>query len=166
MKAPAEADLRPRLLAFLTAHSTMALATIGPTREPQVAPVFYAADADLNLVFLSSPDSRHSQNLDREPRVAAAIYADGQAWQSIQGLQIEGTARPVEGMRASARAARIFAVRFDFLKNLLADDAAGLPLELRGPVASSRFYSLKPAWIRLVDNSLGFGHREEWHAEA
>lgn len=156
--------LRDRIAAFLAAHNTMTLATVGPDGAPQAAAVFYAADADLNLYFLSSPASRHSQNLAREPRVAATVQADGQAWQSIQGLQIEGTAHPVEAGRELAHAARVYAARFDFLRGLL--EGADGPAALRGPLASTRFYVLRPAWIRLIDNTQGFGHKEEWRRGA
>jgi hypothetical protein len=43
------------------------------------------------------------------------------------------------------------------------DGAASGPAVLRGPLASSRFYVLRPAWIRLIDNTQGFGHKEELH---
>lgn len=150
-----------RVRAFLVEHTTMTLATVGPAGEPQAAAVFYAADDRLDLYFLSSSSSRHSQNLLRDARIAATIYADGQAWQSIRGLQIEGAARPVEGPLALAHAARTVARRYDFLRGLLGDGGEG-PVALRGPVASSRFYVLRPAWIRLIDNSQGFAHKEEW----
>ena len=150
-----------RVKAFLDAHSTMTLATIGTGGEPQAAAVFYAADERLNLYFLSSPTSRHSQNLVSNARAAATVHADGQAWQAIRGLQIEGSVKQVEGARMLAQAARTYAGRFDFVRGLL-DDGDDGPVVLRGPVASSRFYVLRPAWIRLIDNTLGFGHKKEW----
>ncbi|MCS6843767.1 MAG: pyridoxamine 5'-phosphate oxidase family protein [Caldilineales bacterium] len=157
--------LHERLAAFLAAHNTMTLATVGPDGAPQAAAVFYAADEDLNLYFLSSPSSRHSQNLALRPRVAATIQADGQAWQSIQGVQIEGTAHLVEGTRELAHAARVYAARFEFLRGLMEGGGEG-PAALRGPLASSRFYVLRPSWVRLIDNTQGFGHKEEWRKEA
>lgn len=157
-------DLRLRLQDFLRGHDTMTLATIGPSGEPQAAAVFYAADDQLNLYFLSGPSSRHSQNLQRGPRAAATIQADGQAWQEIWGLQIEGTAHLVAGVRETARAARVFAGRFDFLQGLLDERGTDGPVALRGPLAGSRFYVLRPAWIRLIDNTRGFGHKEELSA--
>ena len=154
-------DLGSRLLVFLHHHDTMTLATIGAAGEPQAAAVFYAADDELDLYFLSDPDSRHGRNLTREPRVAATIQADGQDWREITGLQIAGTAEVVEGANEIARVTRLFAERFDFLRGLLDDgDAAGL-LELQGPLTSSRFYLLRPGWLRLVDNTRGFGNKEE-----
>lgn len=137
----------------------MTLATSGADNAPQAAAVFYAADEALNLVFVSSPNSRHSLNLMQQPRVAATIQADNQAWQAIQGLQIEGTAQMVEGATELAKAAWVYAGRFEFVRGLLDGDNG--PAVLRGPLASSRFYVLRPVWIRLVDNAQGFGHKEE-----
>jgi uncharacterized protein YhbP (UPF0306 family) len=157
-------ELRPRLLAFLHHHDTMTLATIGPAGEPQAAAVFYAADSGLDLYFLSDPQSRHGRNLAREPRVAATIQADGQNWREITGLQIEGTAALVDGVDKIAGVARLFAERFEFLRELLTEGDGMGPPELAGPLASSRFYVLRPTWIRSIDNKLGFGHHEEWNA--
>lgn len=154
------ADLTSRVHDFLVRHNTMTLATVDADGAPQAAAVFYAADDTLDLFFLSSPNSRHSLNLARRPRVAASIQADNQAWQSIQGLQIEGAARLVDGVAETAHAVRVYAGRFDFLQSLL-DGAGGGPAALRGPLAGSRFYILRPAWLRLIDNRLGFGHKEE-----
>ncbi len=55
------ADLKSRLQAFLAQHNTMTLATVDAAGAPHAAAVFYAADDALNLYFLSSPNSRHSQ---------------------------------------------------------------------------------------------------------
>ena len=76
-------------------------------------------------------------------------------------MQIEGVVQLVEDPALLAAAARTYAARFDFLRRLL-DDGGDGPVALRGPVASSRFYVLRPAWIRLIDNSQGFAHKEEW----
>lgn len=153
-------DLHNRIHAFLAQHNTMTLATADASGFPHAAAVFYAADEALNLIFVSSPNSRHSLNLAQRPHVAITIQADNQAWQAIQGLQIEGTVEMVEGAADLARAMRVYAGRFEFLRSLL-DGANGSPIALRGPLASSRIYILRPAWIRLIDNSQGFGHKEE-----
>jgi hypothetical protein len=156
------ADLRSRVQAFLIRHNTMTLATVNAAGAVQAAAVFYAADEALNLIFVSSPNSRHSVNLARQPLVAATIQTDNQAWQTIQGVQVEGTAQMVEGAAELVHAVQIYVRRFEFLRGLL-DGAASGPAVLRGPLASSRFYVLRPAWIRLIDNTQGFGHKEELH---
>ncbi|MBN1342298.1 MAG: pyridoxamine 5'-phosphate oxidase family protein [Phycisphaerae bacterium] len=158
-------DSRRRVREFLDRHDTMTLATVGPSGEARAAAVFYAVDDELNLYFLSSPDSRHSLDLQRDPRVAATIQADGQDWREICGLQIEGTAHLVAGASETVRAARLFARRFDFLQGLLDDGVGEVPVALRGPLAESRFHVLRPARFRLIDNARGFGHKEEFRVD-
>lgn len=158
---PRMTDLRSRLREFLEKHDTMTLATIGPGGEPQAAAVFYAVGEELVLYFLSSPASRHCENIARDARAAATVQRDGQPWQEITGVQIEGAAYEVTDERQIAYAARTFAGRFSFLQGLLADAESNGPLELQGPLASSRFFVLRPSWIRLIDNTKGFGHKEE-----
>ncbi len=161
-------DLRNRVQDFLRHHTTMSLATVSPEGLPQSAAVFYATDDDLNLYFLSEPNSRHGCNLKQNPRAAVTIHADGQAWQEIRGLQIEGTVDWVAGLGQTALAAKVYATRFDFLKGLLdaaggsfRSDASDEAVTLSGALAGSRFLVLRPTWIRLIDNTLGFGHKEE-----
>ncbi len=58
---------------FLETQSIMALATINLDGLPEAAPVFYVSDEQLNLYWLSLPDTRHSANLQRSARAAAVI---------------------------------------------------------------------------------------------
>ena len=122
----------------------MSLATVSPEGLPQSAAVFYAVDEGLNLYFLSSPASRHCCNLKQNARAAATIHADGQAWQKIRGLQIEGTVDQVVGLSQTARAVKVYAARFEFLKGLLDTASRGLSnaatVTLSGALSSSRFY--------------------------
>jgi len=154
-------DLHTRLREFLEQHDTMTLATIGPGCEPRAAAVFYAVGEELVLYFLSNPASRHSEDLAQDSRVAATIQEDGQPWQEIRGLQIEGSAHAATDEREIAQAARVFAARFAFLQGLLADSESHGPPELQGPLENSRFFVLRPSWMRLIDNTKGFGHKEE-----
>jgi uncharacterized protein YhbP (UPF0306 family) len=161
-----------RLREFLQQHNTMTLATVDPGGQPQAAAVFYAADRQLNLYFLSSPSCRHSRNLTENGRVAATIQADGQDWRTIRGIQIEGAAEQITGAGKVAHAAGVYVARFDFLRGVsglvseLSDAAStGGVSALRGALADSRFYVLRPLWFRLIDNTLGFGHKEEIRAD-
>ncbi len=159
-------SLRDRIMAFLAAHTTMTLATVrtdaltGTSGAPQAAAVFYAPDDELNLYFLSEPTTRHARNLATDPRVAATIQADGQDWRQIRGLQIEGMAFLVEDVGEMAHAAQVYAARFDFLAGLLTGAGEGAPA-LVGPLVRSRFYVLRPHWLRLIDNRVHFGYKEE-----
>lgn len=150
--------LRERIAAFLAEHSTVTLATVGADGLPAAAAVFYAHDPALNLYFLSEERTAHSQNLLRHPAVAAAIQADGQDWRSIRGLQLRGTVHPAAGAEV-AHAATVYGRKYAFVGALLAGQAG--PAALTGPLARARFWVLRPAWVRLVDNTVQFGFKEE-----
>jgi hypothetical protein len=150
------AALDDRIAAFLAAHTTLTLATIGAEGMPAAAAVFYAHDAGLNLYFLSEERTAHGRNLLADARAAGTIHADGQDWRGIQGLQVRGQARPVGGSDL-AHAGAVYGRRYPFVAALLA--GSGSPGVLAGPLARARFWVLQPAWFRLIDNTVRFGFK-------
>ncbi len=144
--------------AFLAEHTTLTLATVDERGEPAAAAVFYAADDALNLYFLSEERTEHGQNLLRQGAAAGTIHADGQDWRAIRGLQVRGHARLVKGSEL-VHATTVYGRRFAFVATLLAGQ--GGPGVLSGPLARARFWVLQPAWLRLTDNTVRFGHKEE-----
>ena len=145
-------DLRARIQAFLTAHHVMSLATIG--REgPHAASLLYAYDG-FALIWLSDPTSRHSRDVDAEPRVAATIAADYPDFVEIRGLQIRGSARG-PGQNERARHLTLLEARYAFLKR-----SAEGPKKMHDAYAQSAIYRLDPERIVLIDNTKGFGHKE------
>jgi len=142
---------KARLKEFLAAHTTLTLATLAEDGRPQAAPLFFAEMDDLSLIFISEQKVRHSQNVAHDERVAAAIYADGQQWQTIKGVQLEGMCAPLSGEAAEA-ARTVYLAKFPFVA---ANEA------LRRMLDKITFYKISPLWLRLIDNSQGFGHKEE-----
>ncbi len=151
-------EVRSRIAAFLASHTTLTLATIGPD-GPAAAAVFYAADGNLDLYFLSEDQTQHGRNLLADPRVAGTIQADNQDWRALQGVQVRGEAKPVS-VAHLPHAAAIYGNKFAFVGALLT--GAQGPGVLVGPLARARFWMLRPTWFRLVDNTVRFGFKEEW----
>ena len=149
---------RRRIDAFLAEHTTLTLATVGAGGAPAAAAVFYAHDADLNLYFLSETGTQHGSNITAGSGVACTIQADGQDWRRIRGLQLWGWGMPVTPT-GIPHATAVYSRKFAFVGVLLA--GAQAPGVLAGPLARARFWVLRPAWIRLIDNSRGFGFKEE-----
>ncbi|PKO21181.1 MAG: hypothetical protein CVU38_16175 [Chloroflexi bacterium HGW-Chloroflexi-1] len=149
--------LRDRLDQFLAVHTTLALATVGVDGAPAAAAVFYAHDADLNLYFLSEERTQHGQNLLANGQVAGTIQADGQDWRAIRGLQVRGRAEPAR-VGELAHAAAVYGRKYAFVAALLV--GASGPGVLPGPLAQARFWVLRPAWFRLIDNTVRFGFKE------
>ncbi|MGE5602999.1 MAG: pyridoxamine 5'-phosphate oxidase family protein [Nitrososphaerales archaeon] len=153
-----DAGVAARIRAFLAQHTTLSLATVSLDGKPAAAAVFYAAGDALDLYFLSEERTEHGQNLLRQGTVAGTIQADGQDWRTIRGLQLRGHARivnPDELVHATA----IYARRFGFVAGLVAGQSG--PGVLSGPLARARFWILQPTWLRLIDNTVRFGHKEE-----
>jgi len=150
-------DARSRALDYLQTHHVMTVATAGPD-GPAAAAVFYTSRG-LDLYFLSAPHSRHCMNLRAEPRVAATIQDAPAAWSDIRGLQLNGTVRPLEGVDADD-ARRLYSARFPEIP--LVGGATGA---LAHALNRIRWYCLAIEQLRFIDNSRGFGHRDEWSRE-
>ena len=136
---------------FLSTHTTMVLATLGQDGRPQTAPLFYAENENLDLIFISEAKTDHAHNIARDPRVAGSIAADGQNWVNIRGLQFEGTCTRLSGPDAR-EASRVYASKYPFIQENKI---------LKLALSKAYYFKIKPTWIRLVDNTQGFGHKQE-----
>ena len=147
---PEAVEVVVRCLLAETTTLTLATACDG---APWATTVYFAPDG-FDLVFLSSPDSRHCRNLAGNPACAAAVSPETASWRDIRGLQMEGRAAPVAGIAAKARAMAAYFVKFPFVKDLLAS-----PGEAARRMGQVSVHVFRPATIRLIDNGPGFGTR-------
>jgi uncharacterized protein YhbP (UPF0306 family) len=145
----AEAKTRARIAGLLGAQSTLSLATLGASGDPMAASLFFAAADDLRLYWLSAGTSRHSLNLARRPTAAVTIHNQTWAWPEIAGVQMQGQASLVAPGEPWQAAWTLYAAKFPFVTGMQAE------------VMKSSFYVFTASWMRLVDNRLGFGHKEE-----
>ena len=142
---------RERALEWLRSHHVMTLATCD-ARGPWGAAVFYANDG-FDLYFLSSPSSRHARSFGATGRAAATVQDDTSEWRKIRGIQLEGAVRELEDAEGEA-ARRIYGKKFPVA------DAPDEPA-IREALQRVAWYRLRPDRVFYLDNSLGFGHREE-----
>ena len=134
---------------LLEETSTLVLATPSADGTPRATPVFFAADAELRLIFLSDPGSMHSRNADRDGRASVALYPEEADWRRLRGVQMEGIVGRLGGPDAEA-ARGVYSRRFPFIG------------QLAEALAASAIYAFQPRWIRLIDNRRGFGFQQEW----
>jgi hypothetical protein len=149
-------DRRQLLLDYLQRQHVMTIATTSP-EGPWAAPVFYA-NRGLRFYFLSAPTTRHCRDLAASPDVVATIAGDVREWSQVKGVQLRGRARELSGEERDA-AQRLYATKFPGVT-----EARGVPTRIAEAFAKIRWYELQSNWIRFVDNSAGFGHRDEWSA--
>jgi uncharacterized protein YhbP (UPF0306 family) len=146
-------SMNSELLFELLEVSTMTLATSGAGGEPHAAAVYFAADEDLRLYFFSDPQSQHGQDLARERQAAVSFYPHTQGWQDIRGVQMRGEVRLVEVGPEWEAGWAVYTIKFPFVR------------KLKAVVAQNSLYVFMPYWIRLVDNTRGFGFKQEWTPE-
>ena len=131
----------------------MTLATHGPLGV-WAAAVFYVNDG-FTLYFLSSPASRHSQDIEATHRVAATIQDDTHDWRAIKGIQLEGRAERISG-EEQAHALLRYGQKFPLVGNF-----AVAPVEIAKAMSRIAWYKITPERLFFVDNSRSFGHRDE-----
>jgi uncharacterized protein YhbP (UPF0306 family) len=144
------AERREQALAYLARHTVMSLATYGQ-QGLWAAAVFYASD-QFDLYFLSAGHTRHGQNLNDNARAAATIQENYSDWPAIQGIQLEGDVRLLSAGRRDAAIA-LYLDKFAFLRQTSPT--------LQSQLEKVNWYCLRPDRLYFVDNSLGFGHRDE-----
>lgn len=142
--------LAPDVAGYIAQHHVMTLATQG-AGGPWAAAVFYVWLGG-ELIFLSSPKSRHGVDLARDARCAATIQDQPEDWRRVEGVQIEGVAEPLRGP-ALERAREAYAERFSFVR------PGGAPAPIAAALARVQWYRLRIVRLRFIDNARGFGSR-------
>ena len=143
----------PAVVKLLAERSTLTLATTTPGGLPQAAPLFFAAAADGSLLFVSDATSRHGSNIAVSGRAAVAIYGEAWRWNEIAGLQMEGSVSAIPAGPEREAAWETYKAKFPFV------------VEFEEEVSRSNFYRFTPRWVRLIDNSVRFGYKQEFSAE-
>ena len=136
--------LDERFIKFIKKHHVLTLATVNGEGMPYVANCFYAYDAKRNvLVFTSDTTTRHGAEMAANGNVAISIVLETRIVGRVQGIQIVGAAE-----RGDDEARKCYIKRFPY--------AAAAPLEL---------WMVRPAMMKLTDNTLGFGKKLIWQSE-
>jgi uncharacterized protein len=145
--------LREQVQSYLRQHHVMTLASHG-AEGVWAAAVLYANDG-FALYFLSSPSSRHCRNVTGNPRVSATVHEDYSDWREIKGVQMEGIASLLAGEEEDD-ARRHYGAKFPIVGKL-----EKAPASIVKALAKVRWYKLMPERLYFIDNSAGFGHRDE-----
>lgn len=137
------------IAALLHSQNTLTLSTCDEAGWPQATPLFYLADADLRLYWLSSANSEHSRHVVREPRVAAAVYREAASWKEIRGVQMRGAAAVVTDKLWRKDIVERYCERFH------------LSMFFRLAITQSELFCFRPSWVRYIDNGTRFGFKFE-----
>jgi uncharacterized protein YhbP (UPF0306 family) len=150
--------LKKMILDYLKSHNNVSLAT-ERNGIPHAATLFYVS-IGYQLYFLSSPTSRHGENLSLNPKVSATINEDYSDWLLIKGIQLEGRVVGVGGILENGRIAKAYVKKFPNVADFLFSPRK-LGQAIASKVAKVKFYKLTPSKIYFINNEIGFGQREE-----
>ena len=127
----------------------MTIATVGK-KNASAAAVFYAPIKESkSLLFVSNEKSEHIMNCKENSHCAATIQEDGLEWSVIKGLQIKG--------EISIADKKYWTNYFEKYPYIKADETLSKALE------NVKLYEFKIKWIRMIDNSKGFGNKIEYN---
>ena len=127
----------------------MTIATVAK-KNASAAAVFYASIKESkSLLFVSNEKSEHIMNCKENSHCAATIQEDGLEWSVIKGLQIKG--------EISIADKKYWTNYFEKYPYIKADETLSKALE------NVKLYEFKIKWIRMIDNSKGFGNKIEYN---
>lgn len=135
-------DTEKLLSQYLDECFTMQLATVEGDL-PWICTVRFLADEQHNLYWTSLPTRRHSQEIEKHPKVACAIVVHNVIGEPVIGIQIEGTAAVQEPSTAHRTIAERYAAKFKRDKQWVEDFVAGH--------TEHKLYKLIPSAIYLFD---------------
>ena len=129
---------------LLEASTLCAIATVMPRGQAHVNTAYFAWSDELQLVWLSEPQARHSRNIRANGRAAVAVNDAEQRWGGRdRGLQLFGMAHELD-RSGDDDAAQLYSARF--------------PGYRRDELSAYRFYAFQPRRLKLFDESkLGAG---------
>jgi len=127
---------------YLNENFRLQLATVHDGR-PWICTVYYLADSERNLYWASLPSRQHSQDIDTNPRVAAAILVRGVIGEPVIGIQAEGAAKKLEPSMYPPSIVEKYATKFKRGSDWVRDFIAGK--------TEHRLYELTPSALYLFD---------------
>ena len=139
---------------WLPQSHMMQLATSSES-QPWCCTVYFVADDELNLYWISTPRRRHSREIAGNPKVAAAIPIKFSEAENVVGIQVEGRAERVTDHSILKKGVELYHQRFQhdktFIEDFLADKR------------QHKLYRLKPSLFVLFDEqTFESDARKEW----
>lgn len=144
---------------YLPSADIMQLATC-VDNQPWACNLHYYSDDDFNLYWISKPKSRHSKEIEQNPKVAVTIkvYENKTPKDTVIGVSFEGVAKLVDKADVQSAAKGYQAKHHTddaFIKEVV---------DGKNPYV---FYVMKPTKVVLFDNkNFPDDPRQEWGIDA
>ena len=137
-------DIDSKIEKFIKAHHVLTLATATLNGEPYCCNCFYAYDKEsAAFIFTSGMDTHHSQMMVKNNCVAASIVLETRTVGKIQGLQITGHIKTAKDSDKT-----LYIKHFPYTA-----------------IADLTLWRLEADFMKLTDNTLGFGKKLIWQRQ-
>ncbi|KKR51242.1 MAG: hypothetical protein A2186_04235 [Candidatus Levybacteria bacterium RIFOXYA1_FULL_41_10] len=146
-------NLRKLIKEYLQEAKLMQLAT-SVNDQPWVCSVWFAADDEMNIYWFSSITRKHSEDIIKNPNVAAAIIIPQTPKDTPRGLQLKGTAQVLTDQKNIDHATSVYKDRIfpiETIEKLMKD-----------PETPHKFYKIIPSQFVLFD---GVNFPNKWRQE-
>jgi len=137
-------------------ESTLTLATAGE-KGIWSAPVYYVY-LNGSFFFFSSPHSRHIRQALASGQAAASLFFRADAWETIRGIQMQGTVRPIRNPALSLEVIAAYLKRFPFTRDFFPKNSRPDPRAFLDRFRA-KLYAFSPTEACYMDNRCGFGSR-------
>jgi uncharacterized protein YhbP (UPF0306 family) len=140
-----EQRIRKSLLRILRNNVLCSIATVSANQRAHINTAYFCYSDELELYFLSNPDSLHCRNLLSNSSTAVTIFSSAQKWGGPdRGIQLFGTGAPALGAQM-VQAEELYRKRF----KAYAQWKAGLGTEDVG--RTYQFYRFIVRKIKILD---------------
>lgn len=134
-------NLRRLIKDYLKEGRMMAVATVSGN-QPWNCTLMFVSDENLNLYWISAPDTRHSKEIQKNKKATAAIPIKYTGL-TVVGLQVEGDAQLVKDSGEIKRAIRLYTDKHERGERWYKDFIAGKNIH--------KLYRIKPRLFVLFD---------------
>lgn len=145
--------MKQQILNYLKTQHLMSLATANKNK-PWACTVYFTVDNDLNLYFVSPPESDHCRFLTKNTYVSCSIYDSGQNVNSKkEGLQLRGTAEVLSNVADIKKALELWNKANPGAEQYINYD------NMEKKIITSKVYKITPAMIKYFNETL-YGDKE------
>ena len=136
--------LDDKMIDFIKKHHVLTLATSN-NNLPYCANCFYIFLEDENtFVFTSDNETKHIQDVFKQPKVAGSVVLETSIIGKIQGIQFTGTLISPE-KKLKRKAKLKYLIKYPFAQ-----------------LMKTTLWVLKLDFVKMTDNRLGFGKKLIW----
>jgi uncharacterized protein YhbP (UPF0306 family) len=147
-----ERRIRTSLFRIIARTQLCSIATVARENRAYINTAFFAYSANLEVYFLSDPESQHCRNLSANPSMAMTIFDSSQPWEKPgRGVQLFGAGSRAVGRQAGV-ARKVYGARFPaFEKWLKSQTPQGRRQAAR--LKSYALFRFLPDRVKILDEA-------------